>query len=98
MFTAIFGVDAEVEAVSWAQLKTKATSCYVILPASALETFSPWLRLVVACAFNALYRQENGGGLRTVFMLSEFAQLQKLSMVNAALAQGAGYGILACAR
>jgi type IV secretion system protein VirD4 len=85
--------DLAKDGIDWAQLKTTATTVYVILPAHALETFSAWLRLVVACAFNALYRQENGGGLRTLFMLSEFAQLGKLSMVSAALAQGAGYGI-----
>jgi len=85
--------DLAKDGIDWAQLKTKPTTVYVILPAHALETFSAWLRLVVACAFNALYRQENGGGLRTVFMLSEFAQRGKLSMVSAALAQGRGYGI-----
>ena len=36
---------------------------------------------------------KGGGGLRTLFLLVEFAQLGKLSMVSAALAQGAGYGI-----
>jgi len=85
--------DLAKDGIDWARLKEKPTTVYVILPAHALETFSPWLRLVVACAFNALYRHEGGGGLRTMFMLSEFAQLGKLSMVSAALAQGAGYGI-----
>jgi type IV secretion system protein VirD4 len=85
--------DLAKDGIDWSQLKTQATTVYVILPAHALETFSSWLRLVVACAFNALYRQENGAGLRTLFMLSEFAQLGKLSMISAALAQGRGYGI-----
>jgi type IV secretion system protein VirD4 len=88
--------DLEKDGIDFARLKQKATTVYVILPAYALETFSAWLRLVVACAFNALYRLEGGGGLRTVFLLSEFAQLGKLSMVSAALAQGRGYGIQLC--
>ena len=88
--------DLEKDGIDFARLKQEAITAYVILPAFALETFSPWLRLVVACAFNALYRQEGGGGLRTLFLLSEFAQLGKLSMVSAALAQGAGYGIQLC--
>lgn len=80
--------------IDFARLKgPRPVTIYVMLAAHALETFSPWLRLVVACAFNALYRHEGGGGLRTLFLLSEFAQLSKLSMVSAALAQGAGYGI-----
>jgi type IV secretion system protein VirD4 len=88
--------DLEKDGIDFARLKQEAITVYVILPAHALETFSAWLRLVVACAFNALYRQEGGGGLRTLFLLSEFAQLGKLSMVSAALAQGAGYGIQLC--
>jgi type IV secretion system protein VirD4 len=82
------------DGIDFARLKgPRPVTTYVMLPAHALETFSPWLRMVVACAFNALYRHESGGGLRTLFLLSEFAQLGKLSMVSAALAQGAGYGI-----
>jgi hypothetical protein len=88
--------DLEKDGIDFARLKQQPVTVYVILPAHALETFSAWLRLVVACAFNALYRQEGGGGLRTLFLLSEFAQLGKLSMVSAALAQGAGYGIQLC--
>lgn len=88
--------DLEKDGIDFARLKLEAITVYVILPAYALETFSAWLRLVVACAFNALYRSEGGGGLRTLFLLSEFAQLGKLSMVSAALAQGAGYGIQLC--
>jgi type IV secretion system protein VirD4 len=85
--------DLAKDGIDWSQLKRKRTTVYIILPAHALETFSPWLRLCVACAFNALYRHEGGGGNRVLFLLSEFAQLGKLSMVSAALAQGAGYGI-----
>jgi type IV secretion system protein VirD4 len=85
--------DLAKDGIDWSQLKKKPTTVYVMLPAHALETFSAWLRLVVACAFNALYQMEDGKGLRTLFLLSEFAQLGKLSMVTAALAQGRGYGI-----
>ena len=84
--------DLEKDGIDWSQLKAKATTVYVILPAHALETFSVWLRLVVACAFNALYRQGASGRLRTLFMLSEFAQLGKMSMIGAALGQGRGIG------
>lgn len=84
--------DLAKDGIDFARLKgPRPVTVYVMLPAHALETFSSWLRLVVACAFNALYRHEGGGGLRTLFLLSEFAQLGKLSMVSAALAQGAGY-------
>ena len=76
----------------FAQLKQRPVTVYVILPAEHLHTFSPWLRLVVVCALNALYRQ-TGQGLRTLFMLSEFAQLGQLKPIMAALGQGRGYGV-----
>jgi type IV secretion system protein VirD4 len=85
--------DLSKDGIDFARLKgPRPVTCYVMLPPETLETFSPWLRMVAAAAFNALYRQ-GGGGLRTLFLMSEFAQLGTLSMVNAALAQGAGYGI-----
>jgi type IV secretion system protein VirD4 len=85
--------DLAKDGIDWASLKKEATTVYVILPAHALETFACWLRLVVACAFNALYRQGGKGGLRTLFLLSEFAQLGELSMIRAALGQGRGYNL-----
>jgi type IV secretion system protein VirD4 len=84
--------DLAKDGIDFATLKTEATTVFVIPPADALETFSVWLRLVINSALNALYRQ-GGGGLRTLFMLSEFAALGKLDMVATALGQGAGFGI-----
>ena len=59
--------DLAKDGIDWARLKEKPTTVYVILPAHALETFSLWLRLVVACAFNALYRQGGKGGCARCF-------------------------------
>jgi type IV secretion system protein VirD4 len=88
--------DLAKDGIDFAILKKEAVTVYVIPPADALETYSVWLRLVVNSAMNALYRQ-GGDGLRTLFMLSEFAALGKLDMVATALGQGAGFGIqLAC--
>lgn len=84
--------DLAKDGIDFAALKKEATTVYVIPPADALETYSVWLRLVVNSALNALYRQ-GGTGLRTLFMLSEFAALGKLDMVATALGQGAGFGI-----
>jgi type IV secretion system protein VirD4 len=87
--------DLAKNGIDFAILKRQPVTVYVILPPEFLQTFSVWLRLVVACALNALYRQ-GGGGLRTLFMLSEFAQLGKMESVAACLAQGAGFGIQLC--
>lgn len=87
-------IDTAKDGIDFKRLKGPTPiSCYVILPAHALDTFSSWLRLVVASAFNALYRNEEGGGLHTLFLLSEFASLKRLNMVMTALAQGRGYGL-----
>jgi hypothetical protein len=66
-------------ALTFATLKDPpAKNAFVILDAGTLETFSVWLRLVSACTVSALYRR-GGEGLRTVFMLSEFAGLDTSS-------------------
>ncbi len=73
----------------WSRLKgPRPLTVYVILDADKLETFSVWLRLVVVSALNALYRQ-GGGGPRTLFLLSEFAQLGRLEAIRRRSAKGA---------
>lgn len=78
--------------LDFAQLKDQPTTVYVILPADDVEDFSVWLRLVITTALGELYRR-SGAGLRTLFMLSEFAALGKLKPITTALGQARGYGI-----
>ena len=74
--------DPSRNSLDFATLKdAPAKNAFVILDADKLETFSVWLRLVIACALNALYRR-GGEGLRTLFMLSEFAQLGHLKPLD----------------
>ena len=84
--------DLEKDGVRFAQLKERPTTVYVILPASDLDNFSVWLRLVITTALGELYGQ-SGAGLRTLFMLSEFAALGPLKPITTALGQARGYGI-----
>ncbi len=84
--------DLEKDGIRFGQLKEKPTTVYVILPASDLDDFSVWLRLVITTALGELYGQ-SGAGLRTLFMLSEFAALGKLKPITTALGQARGYGI-----
>jgi type IV secretion system protein VirD4 len=89
------GSDLERDGIDWSRLKgPRPVTVYVILPAEYLETHagSVWLRLVITSALNALYRTGGQGGLRTLFLLSETAQLGKLDSLAAALAQGRGFG------
>jgi type IV secretory pathway TraG/TraD family ATPase VirD4 len=58
--------DLSVEnGIDWSRLKgPKPVTVYVIIPAEYLDTHagSVWLRLVITCAFNALYRRGGTGG------------------------------------
>jgi type IV secretion system protein VirD4 len=92
LLSAPMRADLAKDGIDFGRLKDRPTTVYVILPADKLETFSVWLRLIVASALNALYRR-GGEGLRTLFMLGEFAQLGHLKPIMSALGQGRGYGI-----
>jgi type IV secretion system protein VirD4 len=92
LLSAPMRTDLAKNGIDFAALKKRPVTIYVILPPEHLQTFSVWLRLVVACALNALYRQ-GGVGLRTLLMLSEFAQLGRMDSVIAALGQARGYGV-----
>jgi type IV secretory pathway TraG/TraD family ATPase VirD4 len=69
--------------IDWTQLKDGARpqTIELILPAQSLDTFAPWLRLMMVSAFNALYQSGGGGGRKTVFMLSEFYALGRIGPV-----------------
>ncbi len=76
--------------VNFADLKKTPTTVYVILPAEHMRTHSVWLRLVIVSALRALYTP---GGLRTLFMLDEFAQLGHLAPIEDAFGLVRGYGV-----
>lgn len=79
--------DPSRNSLDFAALKDPRAKTIPVIPdAGKLETFSVWLRLVIAYALNALYRRA-GEGLRTLFMLSEFAQLGHLKPIMTALGQ-----------
>ena len=81
--------------VDFARLKDKPPkSVFLILPAgNELEFHGVWLRIVITCALNALYRRGSATGVPVVFMLSEFAQLGKLPAILAAFGQARKYGL-----
>jgi len=79
--------DPSRNSLDFATLKDPpAKNAFVILDADKLETFSVWLRLVIAGVLNALYLR-GGEGLRTLFMLSEFTQHGHLKPIMTALGQ-----------
>jgi type IV secretion system protein VirD4 len=76
--------------IDFASLKERPVTVYLILPAERMRTHSVWLRLVIVSALRAMYRP---GGLKTLFMLDEFAQLGHLGPIEEALALVRGFGI-----
>jgi len=76
--------------IDFAALKERPITVYLILPAERMRTHSVWLRLIIVSALRALYRP---GGLRTLFMLDEFAQLGHLAPIEDAFALVRGYGV-----
>ncbi len=76
--------------IDFAMLKERPVTVYLILPAERMRTHSVWLRLVIVSALRAMYRP---GGLKTLFMLDEFAQLGHLGPIEEALALVRGFGI-----
>jgi type IV secretion system protein VirD4 len=78
------------DGVRFTDLKRRPMTVYVILPAERMRTHSVWLRLVIVTALRALY---STGGLSTLFMLDEFAQLGHLGPIEDAFGLVRGYGI-----
>jgi type IV secretion system protein VirD4 len=76
--------------IDFADLKKRPITVYVVLPAERMRTHSVWLRLVIVSALRALYKP---GGLRTLIMLDEFAQLGHLAPVEDAFGLVRGYGV-----
>jgi type IV secretion system protein VirD4 len=84
------------DGADFSRLGRESISCFVCLAAHELQSFSPWLKLVVTTALNTIYEQGGSGGGRVRFMLSEYAALtggSELAPITAALGQGAGYSI-----
>lgn len=76
--------------IDFGDLKKRPITVYLILPAERMRTHSVWLRLVIVSALRALYKP---GGIRTLFMLDEFAQLGHLAPIEDAFGLVRGYGV-----
>lgn len=78
----------------FADLKTKAMSIYIILPADRLHSFSGFLRLMVQQALTVNARNiQVQPDQPVLFLLDAMAALGKLSMVEEAYGLMAGFGL-----
>lgn len=75
-------------------LKTKALTVYLVLPADRLSTFNRWLRLLVQQAITVNARNITEKPVKPIlFMLDEMAALGKLPSVEQAYGLMAGFGM-----
>ncbi|MBA3896243.1 MAG: type IV secretory system conjugative DNA transfer family protein [Sphingomonadaceae bacterium] len=78
---------------SFADLKDDVATVFLILPPDRLDTYSRWLRLLVAQAINELARSSVKPSRPVLFLLDEFAALGRLQPVERAMGLMAGYGL-----
>lgn len=71
--------------------KILPTTLYIILPSHHIAAYSRFFRLIVVSAIGQLTSRP--GGVRTLFMLDEFAQLGHLSAVENAFGLARGYNV-----
>jgi type IV secretion system protein VirD4 len=71
--------------------KKEVTTLYVILPSRYIAAYSRFLRLIVVSAIDQL--SSVPGGIRTLLMLDEFAQLGYLSSIENAIGLMRGYKV-----
>ena len=78
---------------AFADLKDNVASIFLILPPDRLDTYSRWLRLLVAQAINELARSSAKPPRPVLLLLDEFAALGRLQPVERAMGLMAGYGL-----
>jgi type IV secretion system protein VirD4 len=71
--------------------KERQSTLYIILPARHMAAYARFLRLVVVSALDQLTAVT--GGIRTLFLLDEFALLGHLSAIENAFSLAAGYHV-----
>lgn len=72
-------------------LKARPTTVFIILPSRYLVAYARFFRLLVVAALDQL--QSQPGGVQTTLILDEFAALGKLSAIETAFGQAAGFRV-----
>lgn len=76
-----------------ASLANGRTTVYLVIPPDHLKAQAPFLRLVLAGVFRAMFRAGENKHRRVQFFIDEAAALGKLDSLDQALAVGRGYGV-----
>lgn len=78
---------------AFADLKEDVATVFLILPPDRLDTYSRWLRLLVAQSINEMARSSAKPERPVLFLLDEFAALGRLQPIERAMGLMAGYGL-----
>ena len=78
---------------AFADLKDEVATVFLILPPDRLDTYSRWLRLLVAQSINEMARSSAKPERPVLFLLDEFAALGRLQPIERAMGLMAGYGL-----
>src|SRR5205085_7902263 len=74
-------------------LKSERVSLYLILPPHRVEAYRRWLRLMIGCALNTMWRTPGQPDERVLFVLDEFGHLGRMRPIEEAVALVPGYGL-----
>ena len=74
-------------------LKREPTSVYLVLPTERIDSYSRWLRLMIACGLLAVTRTRGQPRDRVLFLLDEFAHLRRMQPVQRDIGLAGGYGV-----
>ena len=77
----------------FAELKHRPTSVFLVLPPDRLDTYSRWLRLLLAQGISEIARDPAQPKEPVLFLLDEFAALGHLTAIERAMGLMAGYGL-----
>ena len=78
---------------SFADLKMKTVTVFLVLPPDRLNTYSRWLRLMVTQSLTDMARTSIKPKQPVLFLLDEFAALGYLAPIERAMGLMAGYGV-----
>ena len=78
---------------AFADLKEEVATVFLILPPDRLDTYSRWLRLLIAQSIGEMARSSAKPERPVLFLLDEFAALGRLQPIERAMGLMAGYGL-----
>ena len=77
----------------FASLKRESATIYLVLPTDRIDSYSRWLRLMIACGLLAMTRTKGQPRERVLFLLDEFAHLRRMQPVQRDIGLAGGYGV-----